>query len=111
MDRHFGIRALPPQLLKIYLSNRWQFIKLNNFKSKMAQISCGVPKRSSLGPLLFLLNISDLPQASLFDTTLFADDTSLTLSDKSLVNLEIRVNNELKQIDTWLKNNKLSLNY
>ena len=57
-------------------------------------------KARSLGPLLFLLYINDLPLVSQFDTTLFADDTYLTLSDRSLSGLELKANNELRKIDT-----------
>ena len=46
-----------------------------------------------------------------FDTTLFADDIYLTLSDKSLSGIELKANNELRKIDTWMRSNKLSLNY
>ena len=106
MNHQFGIRELPLQLLKRYLSNRWQYTKLNNFQSEKNQISCGAPQGLSFDPLLFLLYINDLP--FLTPQSLL---TTLTLFDKSLVNFEIRVNNELKQIDTWLKNNKLSLNH
>jgi len=57
-----------------------------------------------------LLYINDLPHASQLETTLFADDTYLTLSDKSITNLECKVNNELIKIEEWLKQNRLSLN-
>ena len=55
--------------------------------------------------------INDLPQASKFQTTLFADDTYLCLSDTNINNLQIRVNAELQNINFWLRKNKLSLNY
>jgi len=41
---------------------------------------------------------------------LFADDTNIFISGKSLCDISIVLNNELNKIDLWLKNNKLSLN-
>ena len=52
-----------------------------------------------------ILSHYDLPLVSQFDTTLFADDTYLTLSDKSLSGLELKANNELRKIDTWMRCN------
>ena len=55
--------------------------------------------------------MNDLPKCSEFTTTLFADDTYLTLSDESLTNLKNRANELLTNINVWLRSNKLSLNY
>ena len=52
-----------------------------------------------------------MPLVSPFSTTLLADDTLLALSDANLSSLENRVNTQLRYIDHWLIQNKLSLNY
>ena len=59
---------------------------------------------------LFLILINDLPKASTFFTILFADDTTLQLSSKSLHGLYDLANIELSKIEDWFKANKLTLN-
>ena len=106
----YGVRGFALDIMKSYLTNRQQYTKIGNEHSKKQNINCGVPQGSSLGPLLFILYINDLPSASLSSWTLFADDTLLSMADKNVDTLAKRVNSELKLIDDWLENNKLSLN-
>jgi len=108
---NFGIRGIPLQLFRSYLSNRKQLIKLENVQSGLVNISNGVPQGSVLGPLLFIMYINDLPKSSAFYTVLYADDTYLCLFHKNFDNLQHMVNVELIKIDNWLRSNKLSLNY
>ena len=77
----YGIRGLPPLLLISYLNDRYQYTIVNNVKSNLKQVTCGVPQGFTLGPLLFLIYINDLPCISKFNAKLFADDTVLTLSN------------------------------
>ena len=107
----YGFRDIALDIMKSYLTNRQQYNNIGNKHSTKQNINCGVPQGSSLGPLLFILYINDLPLASLFSSTPFADDTLLSMADKNLDTLDKRVNSELKLIDDWLQNNKLSLNY
>ena len=111
LENYFGFKGRALELMKSYLTNRFQYTKIGNSKSKLLPIECGVPQGSSLGPLLFTLYINDLPLASKFSATLYADDTYLALSDKNLTQLETRVNDQLQFINAWLQSNKLSLNY
>ena len=55
-----------------------KFVSINGYDSGLAEIKCGVPQGSVLGPLLFLLYINDLNQAkNLCKVHHFADDTNL----------------------------------
>ena len=42
------------------LTNRHHYVKINNNKSNLRPISCGVPQCSAFDPLLFILYINDL---------------------------------------------------
>ena len=41
---------------------------------------------------------------------MFADDTTLTASDKSISELQVTINHDLANVNRWLSANKLSLN-
>ena len=108
---HYGIRNVALQWIKSYFSNRGQFVQINQTCSSTQTIKCGVPQGSILGPLFFILYINDLPRASkLTEPLLFADDTSIFFSNSNPNYLENVLNNELLNIDIWLKCNKLSIN-
>ena len=93
-----------------YLSNRYQYVNYNNNSSDMKLITCGVPQGSILGPLLFLLNINDIASVANLLSILFADDTTLFYSSKSLQERATVVNNELRKLIEWLNANRLSQN-
>ena len=109
---HFGIRGPAYNLLKSYLSNRYQYTLVNGFMSELLPIDFGVPQGSILGPLLFLLYINDLPLVSKNAIIkLFADDTSIFITAKSIQELKIIASEVLCKVNEWMKMNKLSLNY
>ena len=57
-----------------YLSNRKFQGNIKSKYSNVANINCGVPQRSILGPLSFLLYVNDMFQAVDGDLFIYADD-------------------------------------
>lgn len=107
----YGIRGLPLQWFRNYLTNRLQYIQSGETTSSSEEITCGVPQGSNLGPLLFLIYINDLPNCiSKCKTILFADDTTIYLSDMKTTTLRNTMNEDLERVSDWLRTNKLTLN-
>ena len=93
-----------------YLHDRKQFVKIENVKSDMKVTEHGVPQGSVLGPLLFLLYVSDLSSCSSNSLRLFADDTCLIVNDSSHVKLIEKVKEEICSVSKWMNTNKLTIN-
>ena len=82
---HYGIRGCALEWFRSYLSDRKQYVSVNGKSSSLLTVSCGVTQGSVLGPLLFLVYINDLPNASKKLTFyLFADDTNIYYESKDL---------------------------
>lgn len=109
--RSYGVDGDALRWFNSYLSNRSQKCSVNGRLSNASKISCGVPQGSIIGPLLFLVYINDLPNCLCnASAKLFADDTNISVSARSLGELEPEINSELRNLNCWLKTNKLSLN-
>ena len=51
--KHYGTRGVELDWFSSHLSNRKQYVSINGATSDYLDITCGVPQRSVLGPLLF----------------------------------------------------------
>src|SRR5215813_5624606 len=82
---HYGVRGPPLALLASYLTNRKQFVCLQDTRSSLLDIHQGVPQGSILGPLLFLIYINDIHSClSTGDIYLYVDDSTIFFSGKNL---------------------------
>ena len=105
--KNYGIEGNNLNWFKNYLQNRKQYLILNKYETSFGSIKCGVPQGSILGPLLFLIYVNDLCNASdILDPIMFADDTNLFLSHQNINILFNKFNEELQKIETWFKANK-----
>ena len=93
-----------------YLKERKQFTSIKDVNSSLNDILCGVPQGSILGPILFLILKTDLPNASKLFIILFVDDTTLQFSSEKLKSIYDFAHVELSKVADWFKANKLTLN-
>ena len=72
-----GISGSLLETLTAFLKDRNERVVLNGQNSSWANIKVGNPQGSTVGPLLFLIYINDLPDNLSTNVKLFLDDTSL----------------------------------
>lgn len=107
-----GIRGKAYELIKNYLYNRKQHVKIENSLSKTVTIKHGVPQGTVLGPLLFLLYINDLLYNEFHCKLLsYADDTIALFTDLHWDNLKHKTAAGLSKIKAWMDSNLLSVNF
>lgn len=106
-----GIRGNVHNLLKQYLSNRPQQVKIDNAFSTRKTIKTGVPQGTVLGPTLFLLFINDLLDKNFgCEIISYADDTALICSGETWTLARQKAAAAISKVKTWLDINSLKLN-
>jgi hypothetical protein len=85
-------------------------VKLDDDLSDYKPIKSGVPQGSVLGPFLYLIFSTDLPQTNdtLIDT--FADDTAILTSYPDPRRASEKLQNHLNTINRWLHQWKIYVN-
>ncbi len=77
--QYYGIIGVSLKLMECYLTNRKQYVKINEMCSEMSTLNTGIPQGSILDPLLFIIYINDIAKASkIFDFIIYVDDTTLS---------------------------------
>ena len=113
---NYGISSIAFNWYRSYITNRSQNVELNYTASDQIFIETGVPQGSIFYPLLFLIDMNDIPNVSdVFNFILFADDTGLFSTIEYSIRIHLSnvneiLNHKLAEVCDWLTLNKLSLN-
>ena len=100
----YGYRGPIHDMVKSYLSDRWQYVGMNGKETNQKRITTGVPQGSILGPFLFL--IYGFFQGN-SRVSMFADDTTICNANK---NLSFTMQLEIDLISDWMTSNTLAIN-
>ena len=107
--KKLDLMGIDSSWFRSYLSERKQVVVANGVQSELANIRCGVPQGSLLGPLLYLCYCNDMEMATSCKLILYADDSALLFADKDKNVIENKLSQELNSVNQWLVENKLSL--
>ena len=108
--RLIGITGKLHEWIKSFLVDRSQSVMVNGFLSNPVHVRSGVPQGSVLGPLLFLILISDIDEEIVHSfLSSFADDTRVgkSVANEDDINL---LQEDLEKVYTWANDNNMKFN-
>lgn len=107
----YGVRGTVWNLIKNYLSDRYQKLKVNNTFSKNQKIQMGIPQGTVMGPILFIIYMNSLLTLEVSGTLIsYADDTVVLFKGKNWEETKEKTQLGLDRIKHWLESFKLTLN-
>ena len=107
----YGFTRGSLKLIKSYLTNRWQRMKVNTNFSSWSEIFIGVPQGSVLGLLLFNIYINDFFYITeMTNVCNCADDATFHACDSDLESLIQRLEHDSMLATEWFESNYMRLN-
>ena len=115
LNKHFNISDLALSWFRFYLSQRSQFVKLDNFSSSLTSLNSGVPQGSVLGPIFFSLYTSPMCSIIVQHDLLFhqfADDITLFtgVSHPDPSPTLLKLSSCISALSSWFFQSQLKLN-
>ena len=109
----FGVRGKVLLWIKDYLTSRYQRVRVNGEYSSRSAVLSGVPQGSVLGPALFLIFVSDIPEIVQNFVSLYADDSKIynyLLNSTEHVNTPESIQNDINNLCEWSNRMQMSFN-
>ena len=104
LDTVFEIKGKALARFRSYLTGRTQYVQIDNDSSNHHELSCGVPRGSVFGPILYLLYTAPLADIIKYHNLyyhFYADDNQMYMTFKPLIN-ETAPEDPKSIIEAWL---------
>ena len=98
------------QLMTSYLKERKFTVLVGNTTSDINDIGEGIPQGSVLGPLLFLIYVSDMPLVTGVSLSLFADDTNTYHTSNCTYTSCVKIQEQLDVLEKYYTKWKIRVN-
>ena len=99
------------QWFRSYLCERIFFMEMENQLSNYRKVSCSILQGSILGPFLFLIYVSGMPQPVNSNLFLHANDSCLMYQHRDVEEIEKQLNKGFENVCNWFGDNKLSIHF
>ena len=106
----YGLHTDFLEWIQSYMSGRYQSVWIDHVYSPCLPCEVGVPQGSNLGPLFFLIFANDLPSLLNCDMIQYADDSTLTTSGKTVIEVKNKLEGGCESVTNWMQQNQLKLN-
>ena len=107
----YGYKAEVVLLMKNYLGQRKQRVKVDDARSDWTDLTQGVPQGSVLGPTLFNIFLNDLfytvSESSIYN---YADDNTLSVIADTMDELVVRIERDGSLMTKWFNDNQMLAN-
>lgn len=106
-----GIRGLMLDWFKNYFTQRSMYVNINNVKSSLFSLDCGVGQGTILGPLVFSLFVNKINAIFNYAQPLmYADDLMLVVTHNDFKTAENNLQKDFNNLIKWTHNKGLIIN-
>ena len=108
--KRYGLGLRARTLMKSYLERRKVFTEIEIGRSTLTNVDYGVPQGSILGPLLYIIYVTDIKDLDEYSKICYADDTTVLVKARDMQRLEERTNEAMRNIISYFAGEGLKLN-